>query len=677
MPRLTLPALLAALSLGGCSQRPEPVSVLLVTLDTTRADHLGCYGYVLADTPTEDRLAAEGTRYARAYATSPLTIPSHSSVMTGRYPPSHGVRDNGDFILSDDAVTLAERFRDAGYDTAAVTSAFPTRARWGFGQGFRTYHDPLDRLPTQLDWKDQRTATEVVDDALGVLDQLRGPSFVWVHFFDAHWPYEPPEPYLSAHPRAPYDGEIAYASHELGRLVEAWDRRFPRSVIAVTGDHGEGLGDGGEQTHGFLLHDGTLHVPLILRGEGVAAGQVEHRPVSHVDIAPTLLHLAGLPLDDELQGHDLRQGGSERPYSEALTGQYNLGLAPLFAYTEEAGRYTEGGWGAWYQAEGDAVLTVPEGGRDTLAEAAQLAAIRATLDEVLAPSAALDGDAMELLQALGYVGGDSQAEAGEIDPRDVIDLIPLTWRARQAIGQRRFSEASQLIFRLEERMSGAYGVDSLKAQLLKAQNQSSAALEAYTDLYLRAPSSTLALQLAELEASHHNWLAAEGWYSAALEHQPESPEAMAGLVQAVREEGDLNLARELATEFLYKVPDHAEISVMQAELYLLDGRADLAWGEAAVALDRMPRHPRSWTVAAQAAWELGEADYAISLLEEALRMDLTNLSVRLRLAECYLEVGRNAEATRTLAPAARLFPDDPLIQERYAAARAALGVAAP
>ena len=316
---------------------PPSPSILLVTLDTTRADHIGAYGYVLADTPAEDRLAAEGTLFSRAYSTCPLTIPSHSTILTGRVPPSHGVRDNGDFILGDDNILIPERLKEFGYTTAAFTAAFPTQARWGFDQGFDYYHDPLKRLPTQLDWSDQRRANEVVDDALDTLATIDKdePLFVWVHMFDAHWPYDPPEPFASEHLGRPYDGEIAFASSELGRLVDAWDKRMDGrpNVVLVTGDHGEGLGDGGEQTHGFLLHDGTIHVPLIARGTGFDAGVVVDDPVSHIDIAPTLLRIAGVPIPAAVQGLDLRDGGSELAYSEALTGQFNLGLSPLYAFT--------------------------------------------------------------------------------------------------------------------------------------------------------------------------------------------------------------------------------------------------------------------------------------------------------------------------------------------------------
>ncbi|MCB9764208.1 MAG: sulfatase-like hydrolase/transferase [Alphaproteobacteria bacterium] len=666
---------MGVLTLLSACTAPAPPSVLVVTLDTTRADHIGAYGYRPATTPTLDRLAAEGTRFARAYSACPLTIPSHATIFTGVYPPSHGVRDNGDFVLGPEAVTLAERFAAAGWTTAAFTSAFPTQARWGLEQGFATYHDPLERLPTQLDWRDERRADEVVDDALATLADAEGPLFVWVHLFDAHWPYDPPPPYDVEHEGRPYDGEIAFADAQLGRLLAAWDAARPRSLVVVTADHGEGLGDGGERTHGFLLHDGTIRVPLILRGEGVAAGQVVEDPVGHVDIAPTVLAIAGLPPAEGLQGQDLRTGGSEALYAEALTGQFNLGLAPLHAITEPAGRYTEGRWGAWYSAHGDRVSWLAETGRPLDAEAARLAALRASLEEVSAPAAALDPAALQQLQALGYIGGDVTAEAGDIDPRDVIDLIPLTWMARQAIGEGHLPEAQATIARLEERMPETWGVALLRAQLLQRQGRFDEAAEAFADLYLRSPSSTVALQLAGLAARQGAWAEALGWYQDALALQPASPEAMAGEVRCLQAEGHRAAAQERAARYLAIYPDHAQLAVMQAEMLLADQRVEEALEQAQWALRRMPGNAWAWSVVAEALWAQGRADPAIEHLTEALRLDPFDLPVRVRLTRCLLEVGRSAEAARTIAPAARLWPEDEAIAALKAEADAALAAA--
>ncbi len=655
--------------------RPAQPSILFITIDTTRADRLGPYGYEAADTPAWDRLAEQGTTFERAYASCPLTIPSHSTMFTGRFPPSHGVRDNGDFVLGEGQVLLSERLHEAGWRTAAFTAAFPTQARWGFDQGYDLYHDPLARLPTQLDWRDQRSAGEVIDDALQTMPGLADegdPLFVWVHLFDAHWPYEPPEPFASEHEGRPYDGEIAYAAAQAGRLIDWFDEARPENVIVLTADHGEGFGDGGERTHGFLLHDGTLHVPLIVRGPGFEPGSRSTDVVSHVDLLPTLLDIAGLAPHEGIQGHDLRQGGSDLVYSEALTGQFNLGLAGLHSYTDEGGRYTEGAWGAWYPFAAGEVSVHPEIVRDTTPEEQQLALLMAQLDEVVAPTASLDEDSFAALMALGYLGGDVHAGPGSIDPREVIDLVPLTWEARQMMGMGRFEDASKALEKLEQGMPDTYGVQLLRAQLTRAEGKLTEAAEQFADLYLRSPSSTVALQLASIHAARGEWSEAEGWYQEALDHQPNSPEAMAGLVHAAHTRGETERARELASQFLEVYPDHAELMLVMAELYLLDQRFDEALFEASAALEAMPQSPWAWSIVAQAQWEVGEADHAIESLQEALSLNRFNLPVRMRLTECLLEVGRNAEAVRAIRPVAGLLPDAEDVQELHIRAEAAL-----
>jgi choline-sulfatase len=651
-------------------------SILLVTLDTTRADRLGPYGYPLADTPTLDQLAADGTRYTRAYAPAPLTIPSHATIMTGRVPPTHGVRDNGDFVLGDDEITIAEQLADAGYATGAVTAAFPTQRRWGLAQGFGVYHDPLPDLPTRLDWSDQRRADDVVDDALGVLTRLAAqgrPVFLWVHLFDPHWPYDPPEPYASAHEGRPYDGEISFADAELGRLIRAWDAAFDDSVVLVTADHGEGFGDGGELTHGFLLHDATVRVPLIARGADFAPGAIVDDPVGLVDIAPTLLATAGAPVPPGVQGVDLRLGGSEVLYAEALTGQFNLGLAPLRGFTGAEGRYVEGGWGGWYPlTDGLVDVAAQRRGVSTGPERAQLHALIDAYEPGTAPTAALDAEALQQLAALGYLGGDPHAAPGTVDPRDVIDVIPLSWQARQLVSVGMFTRAEKLIGELDARMPRAWGVELLRAQIDRARGRLDQAALAFTQLYVEAPGSTVALQLADIAMARGDAVEAEQWYREALDLQPRSPDAMAGLVRALLAEGELVLADELAGEFLLAYPDHVEMMLLQAELALAEGLPEQALAAAEPALRVLPRSAWAHLVTARASWELGDAERAVERAQDSLRLDPFQVPVRMLLASWLLEMGRNAEAVRLLAPAVRIVPDAPGLDELATEARGAL-----
>jgi len=632
----------------------EPPSVLLITLDTTRADRLGVYGHAQARTPHIDALAGSGLRFERAYATCPLTIPSHASLFTGQVPPTHGVRDNGDFRLSDDAITLAERFAAAGYATLAFTAAFPTQAQWGFGQGFDTYHDALSALPVDRDWRAWRTASDVVDDALSTLAEVEGPRFVWVHLFDAHWPYDPPEPFASQLQGRPYDGELAYLDHEVGRLVEAWRRVTQDGVIALTADHGEALGDGGEQTHGFLLLDGTLRVPLILVGPGLEPGVVAE-PVSHIDLAPTLLSLVGLELHEGLQGRDLRGGGSALVFSEALTGQYNLGLSSLTSVTSPAGRFVSGAWDSFAPFGPQGIPPVGVRGQYP-DESEELATLRGSYRVTQGESAALDAEAWEQLLALGYLGGPALEVTSDVDPRDVIEIVPLTWHARRALGAGRLEAAAQWIAQLEAPLAGTYGLDLLRGQQLRAQGDAFGAIDVLSRLHDRAPSHDVALMLGALGLELADWHAAARWYERALDSRSNSAQAMAGLVRSALAMGQLQWAGELAEAFLDVHPDHLQLVLVRGELLLMDGHPTSALEEARWALELSPTAPGAYALAGRALFELGQADAAIDALWEALAWNPYDLGVRVHLVEALLDVDRNAEAVRTLDQAESVLP---------------------
>ncbi|MBT3220132.1 MAG: tetratricopeptide repeat protein, partial [Proteobacteria bacterium] len=300
-----------------------------------------------------------------------------------------------------------------------------------------------------------------------------------------------------------------------------------------------------------------------------------------------------------------------------------------------------------------------------------LATMRAELDEVIAPTNAIDEDTLDQLMALGYIGGDPTAEAGEIDPRDVIDIIPITWQARQLIGRAMFQQATQAISTLEARMPNTFGVDLLRAQLLRRQGRLGEAAQKYVDLYLRSPSSTVALQLAGIYAAQGMWDDAFEWYRDAHEHQPNSAEAMSGMVRAALSLGRKEEAREMADEFLIVYPDHAQIMLIRAEMSLLDERPDLALEDAQQALKETPFSPWTRVVVAQAMWQLGQSDKAIEHLQDALNLDPHNAEVRVRLTECLLDVKRNAEAVRIIAPLARL-DKSPQFKELHQKAMAAL-----
>ncbi len=323
-----------SLLLAGCSQsqpglppQARNLNVLLVTLDTTRADHLSCYKNEAvqninrgARTPHLDALAARGARFAHATAHVPLTLPSHASMFTGTYPPVHQLRDMGGFVLDRRHVTMVTIAKNSGFQTAAFLGSKAVGRQFGLQQGFDVYDDQMAsqddeaKLPGIFP---ERRAAATTDRALEWLKQHGQEKFLmWVHYYDPHDPYDPPEPYKSAYPKDPYSGEIAYTDEQVGRLLDSLgqNRVLDRTLVIVMGDHGEGLNDHGEKAHGIFLYDDTLHVPFMMAGPGISAGKVVTEQVRSIDLFPTVLEFLGLPPSPAAQGLSLWpliQGGKQ------------------------------------------------------------------------------------------------------------------------------------------------------------------------------------------------------------------------------------------------------------------------------------------------------------------------------------------------------------------------------
>ena len=370
---LTLVGASASCTKGDCELPGS--NVLLITLDTTRWDALGCYGGPGLITPNLDRIAVDGVRFDQARTVAPVTLPAHATILTGLYPFEHGVRDNATFRLPGDVATLAERMKAKGYATFAVMGAFVLHSTFGLNQGFDIYSDvPRRRLNLGVA-EDQRSASEVVDEALGLLKKAKGeaPFLMWVHFFDPHFPYQPPKSRvleglrrdsLSGQDlnRRQYFGEVAFMDQEIGRLIRSARTMVPRGrlLTAVVSDHGEGLGDHGEDTHAFQLYDTTVRVPMILHHAALPEGEVVSEQVSLADFAPTILALLGMEYEG-MSGRDLSplfgmgEGapGSSVSYFEAAHPFFNYNWSPLFGMTEGSLKLIDGPNPALYDVEKD------------------------------------------------------------------------------------------------------------------------------------------------------------------------------------------------------------------------------------------------------------------------------------------------------------------------------------
>jgi choline-sulfatase len=415
--------LLFALSATGCASQPAPApppvrGVVLITIDTLRADRIGAYGYSRARTPVLDGLARRGTRFDRAYAPAPITLTSHASLMTGRYPQGHGARHNG-MRLDAGVPLLAEAFAKSGFATGAFVGAFPLDRRFGLARGFQVYGDRMPRTAGAL--ANERPGQAVVDEAIGWLRGI-GPArfLVWVHLFEPHAPYGRPGDTRPVEER--YDDEIAEADRQAGRLIDALGDAAREAVIVVAADHGEAFGEHGEIAHSIFVYDTTLRVPLIVAGPGIDARVVES-PVSLIDIVPTLVRLGGLGSFDA-DGVDLSpalQGGllsGRRLYAESFAPLLDFGWSPLRSVREDGWKVIDAPRPELYQVSVD-----PDEQRDlSTSETARLAALRQVVERYSPPSLAErpapDRESASRLQALGYVGTGRPTSSTRADPKD-------------------------------------------------------------------------------------------------------------------------------------------------------------------------------------------------------------------------------------------------------------------
>jgi len=433
--------------------RREALNLLVITLDTTRADRIHAYGYESIETPAIDRLASEGVLFEQAMTAAPLTLPSHATIFTGRYPTRHGVRDNGGFFLSPSQPTLASMLKARGLQTGAVVGAYVLDGKWGIGQGFDTYVDDFDlgKMKGGFGIGDvSRPGNEVVDRALPWLDKVKDKRFfAWLHFYDPHSPYVSPEPFKSRYEKRPYAGAIAFTDSQVARVI-AWleaNHLLERTVIVVLGDHGEGLNQHGESTHGFFIYESTTRVPFVIRAPfSLMKGRRVADPVRTVDVVPTVLDLLGLPPAKDVAGVSLAPllTGAKSTldlegYAEALYPLHHFGWSDLRAWRVGQYKVIDAPRPELYDLTKDPHETTNlYAERKTIADG-MIARLRAQEQEAPASTAdtapEVDPEARARLAALGYVGSFVATASGprteRADPKDKIELFNLMTESRE------------------------------------------------------------------------------------------------------------------------------------------------------------------------------------------------------------------------------------------------------
>ena len=425
---------------GSTAQAPAHPSILLVTLDTTRADAIGPEAQGI-ETPSFNALAARGRRFRQAYATVPETLPSHSSIMTGLYPAGHGIRENARFLESRHPV-LAERLKAAGYRTAAFVSSFVLSRRFGLQRSF----DVFDDEPQQ--GASERSAADTTGRALAYLSGVNPqPVFMWVHYFDPHAPYTPPEPFRSRYAARPYLGEVAAMDQQLGRLVQAFESSAPGPIaIVVAADHGEGLGDHGETQHGNLLYQSTMHVPLVVVGPGVTSGTID-APVSTRRIFHTVLDWAGIDPALSLRGteQEVVLGEAMKPFLEYGWQPQTMAIAGQFKGIQAGA------------LESYDLVADPKESKNLGAGANLPVGMRKALDDYPVPSVTaartpenLDEDARRRLASLGYIGATAPPVVRRDAPRpaDMVRLFDVIEKASGLFVQERYADAIPLFERI-------------------------------------------------------------------------------------------------------------------------------------------------------------------------------------------------------------------------------------
>ena len=722
-------ALAAVVIFTLAGRRPARLNLLLISADTLRPDHLGAYGDKGARTPNVDLLAREGVTFEDAMCSVPLTLPSHASMLTGLSPLAHGIRDNSNFRLADDLVTIAEVLRANSYSTGAAVGAFILDRRFGLNQGFTYYDDDLSRgrHPTEFGYP-ERTADRVTASALGWLKTAREPFFLFVHYYDPHAPYDPPQEFLETFADRRYDGEIAFTDQELGRLLAYLreKRLLARTLIVFVSDHGEGLGEHGEQTHGILLYDPTLKVPFIIRvpershlAGKHTKGMRRAETVRLTDLFPTVLDILGLKQTGDVDGRSLvplLEGAQLPPvvsYFESLTSYFAYRWSPLRGVRFNEWKYTLAPEEELYDLGHD-----PKETRNLAAEnRGKAEELKAALLGAARGEAAVKGSAARLgtkearqLRALGYVSpsavpvpeitdlslqnpkqmihlisdymepGNDAFDRGDLDValenfKKLIDADPMNPEAQSHLAMVLLEKkdyaaaipAYEKVLEMDSTNSGAY---FYLGNIAQAVGDVDAALKCYEEALKLVPDSPEGL------ANIGSILFAQGAVDSgitlmqqALDFDPRNTVALMNLGLAYSSKGLLDSAVEYFRRLLKVEPANVKALSNAAGIYINQGQIDSAVVYFERASNAAPNDARSLVNLGGAYRQKGLLDRSAGCYEKAVKLEPKNVLALFGLAGVRASQGRRDEAKGLVRQILAIDPNFKPAQE--AAARLA------
>ena len=665
---LTTSLLLAPLA-AHAADRP---SIVLITLDTTRADHVGRIVDGKPLTPNLDALARAGTRYTRALSPAPLTLPAHCSLMTGLDPPAHGVRDNGASALPSDLPTLAAVLAEAGYTTGAFVSSLVLDRRFGLDRGFSVYDDAMIAERTGEQGYPERAAAAVSDAALAWSSTLpRGrPWFLWVHYYDPHAPYEPPGDWKGAPVARRYAAEVAYVDREVGRLLAGLPVPAGGRIVAVVGDHGEMLGEHGEKEHGLFLYRSALDVPLILSGPGVPAGRSVAETAGTRALPATLLALAGLearsaPFGRALPGVGIAGASAGAPvYGETLLPEAAYGWSPLLAATDERFRLIVAPRPELYDLAADPGETrnLIDKRRDDARR------LRKAIDDVLggarkAPPAD-SADLAASLRRLGYLSGSSSRKGSGMDPKDGVALLDEFDRAKALTRDGMTGEAVRQLRDLVRRSPGNIPFLVRLAEAQAADGDDAAALATLQDAIALNPRlDFLHAHAARAHGKAKRDAEAKAEWEATLALNPRYAQAWLGLAEIAGRAGTPGQEAEVLRRGEASGCRSAAILARLARLELEAGDTAEAGRHADEAVRRMPDVGEAWWIAGDVEEKKGHIQAALDRFEKAAALGYGDPQSLVHLGKLLLEAGRAADARSYLRRAIALGPGSPAAED--------------
>jgi arylsulfatase A-like enzyme/Flp pilus assembly protein TadD len=658
---LTTPAGAGQIAPAKTAQAPSGTNFLLITIDTLRPDRLGCYGSTHLKTPAIDGVAARGVLFENAYAHNPITLASHANILLGTTPLYHGVSENAQSKIAPAFLSLAEHLKAHGYATGAFIGAFPLDSRFGLDQGFDVYDDSLLAPSGAPGNYAERSAEKVLAPASGWITAQTGKWFCWIHLWDPHAPYAPPQPYLTQFAEDPYSGEAAFADAELGKLfgtlrTKGWQGR---TLVAVTADHGESLGEHGELTHSYFAYNSTLHVPLILAGPGVKPSRIGD-PVCHIDIFPTVCELLGVPRPVHLQGTSLvpRMNGRplpERPiYIESLEPYFNKGCAPVRGFIAGRTKFLETPIPEVYD------LAKDPGETANLASKTDLHPLRKALAELTAAltspmqaeaGRAPDAQTLERLRSLGYVAASVAPTKAAFGPEDdVKSILPIQQKLEKAIrlsDEGKTDEAireTNVLIAMKKDFAPGY---LFLSQLLMSENKTREALWVLDESVKNIPYhvglyeayATTLIQAAQ-------WDKAQEVLEKALGMIDYDPNAWNNLGIVLIRKGEPEKAREYVDRAVALDPDFAmawvNLGAIALAAYEKDGRMEHvteAIGHLEKAVRLEPKMNLALRGLGTAYREAGKMDEAAAAWEKAVIANPSDDYSTLNLGKAYLAKG--------------------------------------